>query len=440
VNIGSVWIQHIERQNIHRYTTIQSMKWATVEQTESCSGPMVFVGVRLPKAHHASETACSRKEMRMEMSRETREDLQRNFLIGNCKNRPMAWHNDPALRALLGLEDNHYDEPIPFKEVVRRLFNWKPVSVPKANLIPCKKSDANWFMEHEDENGAKATVPVRVSITDTEQGIIRSDTGEHIATHGAGYKIHDYEQWLLRLQSNIIGDSLTILGAGLPRQGAQAYVQVALPNTAFDDKTGLSFLPYIMGSTSLDGSLPTTFGAQSLLVVCDNTRDMALRQGAATGRVYKAKHTSKSLETNRIKDVRESLSIIHQQADNTIAEFHELAAIPVNRREFVKVLDVILPEPAEDASKRSRTIWENKRDTLSNTYFKDPMMNNMQGTALGVIQAINTYETHYATVKSVSRFERNITKTIKGDFGELDRATVAALAQVLDRPELVSAN
>ena len=38
------------------------------------------------------------------------------------KHRPRAWHNDPALRARLGLEDNHYDEPIPYQEVVRRLF------------------------------------------------------------------------------------------------------------------------------------------------------------------------------------------------------------------------------------------------------------------------------------------------------------------------------
>lgn len=56
------------------------------------------------------------------MSNETRLDLQRNFLIGNCKNRPRAWHFDAELQRIHNLEPNHYDEPIPYADVVRRLF------------------------------------------------------------------------------------------------------------------------------------------------------------------------------------------------------------------------------------------------------------------------------------------------------------------------------
>ncbi len=388
------------------------------------------------------------------MSLETREDLQRNFLIGNCKHRPRAWHNDPALRARLGLEDNHYDEPIPYQEVVRRLFSWKAISVPKANLIPCAKADANWFYEmvktdkdgntifDEDGNPVKVTQPVRVSPTDSEQGIVRSDTFEHIATHSSKYRIHDYEQWLLQLQSNVIGDTLTILGAGLPKRGAQAYVQVALPDTAKDDKTGIEFLPYIMGSTSLDGSLPSTFSAQSLLVVCDNTRNMALRSAERSGRIYKAKHTSKSLEDNKIADVRQALGIIHKTADDMIAEFRELAAIPVTKRQLVKVMDIILPMPEDDASQRSITIMQNKRDSFLDVYYdRDPetkgMMANQQNTALGLIQGFNTWNTHVKTVKG-NRFERNMERAISGDFGDFDIQVMEALAHVLDRPELVS--
>lgn len=391
------------------------------------------------------------------MSLETREDLQRNFLIGNCKHRPRAWHNDPALREALGLEDNHYDEPIPYAEVVRRLFNWKAISVPKANLIPVTKADANWFHETIkldsdgnpvlDENGkpVKVVVPVRVSPTDTEQGIVRSDTYEHIATHSSKYRIHDYESWLLRLQSNVIGDSLTVLGAGLPKRGAQAYVQVALPDTAKDDKTGVEFLPYIMASTSLDGTLPTTFSAQSLLVVCDNTRNMALRSAERSGRIYKAKHTSKSLDENRIADVRQALGIIHKTADDMITEFRELAAIDVSRRQVVKVMDIILPLPKDDeASQRSISIMQNKRDSFLDVYYdRDPdtkgMMANQQNTLLGLIQGFNTWNTHVKSVKG-NRFERNMERAISGDFGDFDIQVMKAAALVLDRPDLVTSS
>ena len=120
------------------------------------------------------------------MSLETTRRFAAQFPYRKLQHRPRAWHNDPALRARLGLEDNHYDEPIPHQEVVRRLFSWKAISVPKANLIPCAKADANWFYEmvktdkdgntifDEDGNPVKVTQPVRVSPTDSEQGIVRS--------------------------------------------------------------------------------------------------------------------------------------------------------------------------------------------------------------------------------------------------------------------------
>ncbi|QNJ59267.1 hypothetical protein SEA_MRMIYAGI_53 [Mycobacterium phage MrMiyagi] len=375
------------------------------------------------------------------MSRETREWLNEFILVGNCKERPMAWHYDRELQKSKGLADNHFEDPIPYQVVVDRLFSWEPKSVPKANLVPCAKRDANFF-------GPQGQ-PYKVMPTGTwnddyvyegEQGIIRSDTKAHMATHGSGYKIHDYKQWLLRLQSNVLGDSLTILGAGLLRNALQAYVQVAMPRPETDDKTGLKFMPYITASTSLDGSLPTTFSAQSLLIVCDNTREMALRQAERSGTIYKAKHTSKSLDQNRIKDVREALGIVHKQADDFVAEMQELASISVTRRQWVKVLDIILPLPDPKdpkTSKRAMTIAENKREVMNHTYWRDPMMNNMQGSALGVVQAVNTYANHYSQIKG-NRLERNMEKMVKGDFGDIDRKTVLALSEVLNRPELVS--
>lgn len=385
------------------------------------------------------------------MSKETMEWLNREILVGNCKERPAAWHDDPELRERLGLPNNHFQDPIPYQVVVDRLFNWHAISTPKANLVPCSKNDANFFGpqgqpyrvtptgEWKKERDAKGK---EVYAYEGEQGIVRSDTFGHIATHGKGYRIHDYKQWLLQLQSNVLGDTLTILGAGLLRGGAQAYVQVALPETAFDEMSGLKFVPYIMAATSLDGSIPTTFSAQSLLVVCDNTRDMALRQSEKSGQIYKAKHTSNSLETERIKDVREALGIIHQTTELMLSEFHELASISITRRQTIKVLDIIQPIPSADdpgVTERKVKIAENKRERLMHTIFRDPIGGReWSGTALGLVNGVNTWFHHYSTIKG-NRPERNMERAIKGDFGTQDRDTVKALAAVLDRPDLVSA-
>lgn len=379
------------------------------------------------------------------MSMETAEWLNQFILVGNVANRPKAWHDDPALRERLGLPSNHFDGPIPVKVVLERLFPWRPMTVPTANLIPCAKKDANFFLPERMMLAGKSFdkgTPVRVVVVPDMQGVVRSDNFLELGHHSDEYRIHDYEQWLIQLQSNVIGDTLTILGAGLLRNGAQAYVQVALPESSHDSESGMEFYPYIMGSTSLDGSIPTTFSGQTLLVVCDNTRNAALRQSESSGRIYKARHTSKSLETSKIRDVRQALRIIHQTNDAMMEELHELSSIKVTPRQWVKVMDIILPLPTKtdaDFTLRKFHIAENKREVLNHTYNRDPMARDWRGTALGVVQAVNTYETHYRTVKG-NRVTRNLDKAIRGQFNELDRNTVKALATVLDRPELVSAN
>lgn len=378
------------------------------------------------------------------MSKETMETLNRFVLVGNCANRPASWANDPELRARNGWEDNHFDDYIPMSEVVRRLFNWEAVAVPKANLIPVGKKDANFF----DSKGR----PFRVMMTGDyftdpetnleeylgEKGIVRSNDHSHMATHGSSYRIHDYKHWLLNLQQEIIGDDLKILGAGLLRNGLQAYVQIALPEKIHDDTTGMEFIPYMMAATSLDGSMPTTFSRQGLYVVCDNTRDMALRQSKGMGMIWTAKHTSRSLDLGKIEALRDTLHILVNSAHEMRAENQELAAIKVTRPKWLKVLDIIEPLPKpEDATPTKITRAMNRRELLDSTYQLDPMCALYKGTALGVVHSVNTYWTHYRQINAGERLDRNMEGVIKGQTKSVDIQTVSALSQVLDMPELM---
>lgn len=383
------------------------------------------------------------------MSKETAEWLNRYILIGNVKNRPRAWHDDPRLRQRLGLPSNHFDDPIPYKTVVERLFPWQPMVVPTANLIPCKKSESDYVLPQQLSLGGETFdkgTPCKIVVVPDMQGIVRSDNYLEVGHHSEGYRVHNYEAWLLKLLSNVIGDELTILGAGLLRNGAQAFVQVALPKTHHDNTSGAEFWPYIMCSTSLDGSIATTFSGQTLFVVCDNTRNIALHQGEKSGRIYKARHTSGSLDVSAIKDVRQALRIIHQTGDDMMKELAELSSIKVTPRQWNKFMDTLpnplgkfmfkIPNPKE-ATAGAITAAENRRDMLDHTYRRNEMAAQWTGTALGVIQAVNTYETHYRTVKG-NRVERNLDKAIRGQFSTTDRLAVSTLANVLGMPELTA--
>lgn len=53
------------------------------------------------------------------------------------------------------------------------------------------------------------------------------------------------------------------------------------------------------------------------------------------------------------------------------------------------------------------------------------------GTAYGVIQAVNTFEHHERTVRGAERAERNMLRTVTGDFGDVDRTSWRQLTTVL---------
>lgn len=391
------------------------------------------------------------------MSRETRETLNRLVLVGNCDHRPMAWHNDEALRRRKGWEDNHYRGYIPMDDVIRRLFDWEAVSVPKANLVPCDKKDANFFGPQGQpyrvmatgswvkvHNGSDSNA-ANFEFEGIEQGLVRSDDHAHLATHGGSYRIHDYKEFLLNLQQKVIGKhKLQILGAGLLKSGLQAYVQIALPEVIHDDASGLGFIPFMMIATSLDGSMPTTASRQSLYVVCDNTRDEALRQSANAGMIFTMKHTARSVDFDKIQEMRDALKILVKTADEMVSEQRELAAQTMNRRQWIKVMEIIVPVPKEKDGATPTMIKraQNKQDLLDATYTSDPMCRNHKGSALGGLHAANTYWTHYRTVHGddFARHQRNIDAVIRGKVNEFDRVTVGALATVLDRPDWLPKN
>ncbi|QSM01187.1 hypothetical protein SEA_NANOSMITE_163 [Mycobacterium phage Nanosmite] len=328
-----------------------------------------------------------------------------------------------------------YDGPIPVGEVERQLFDWEAISVPTGNFIPVGV----------DEIGEPGVIilpdgrPAKAVITEGAQGIVRSDDFTELGRHGRGYRIHDYKTWLIRNVSNILQDRLSILSALTLKNGAQAAVEIGLDETMHDDKTGLEFWPFLLAQTSLDGSIATTYSAFNRLLICDNMFSGINREARRAGRQYKVKHTVNSLSEVHIAGVREALSILDKSAHEMQDFTRMLASIPVSRVQQLKVLDIIEPPAPADSSKVKVTKTENRRELLDHYFTTDPMSAPFAGTAFGVVQAVSTYQHHGVAVRGTSRLERVYDRAIRGDFAASDGATLAALSEVLEMPELVAA-
>lgn len=338
------------------------------------------------------------------MSAETMEWLNSMTLIGFTLKRGEAWHYRSDLQAD---EPNHYPGEIPVDDVLRRLFNFDVLEQPIYIVV---------------ERGGKN---VREEIPG-RKAMVTSDDNSVLGIFKEGYQGHSYKEWLLDNVSNILGDNLSIGSAGLLRNRGQAWVSVEMPDNITTPE-GVEFRPHLLATTSFDGTLATTYKRCCQLVVCDNTRDMALSE---KGQQIKVKHSKYSLL--KIGDAKEALAIVHTMADDFAKEIETLCKWKVSDKQFNSHLDLVVPVPDDDG--RGKTVAENKRAEIINLYNNDERAAMWNGNAFGVLQAHNTWVHHYAQVrKGAPRVIRNMENVVKDKFAAFDSDILMKLATVTDK-------
>jgi phage/plasmid-like protein (TIGR03299 family) len=354
------------------------------------------------------------------MSQETIADLNTNTLIGCVATRGQAWHYRAADQ---GAQSNHYDGYVPVGDVRRRLFGWQAEKRRVAMEIPAELGD----MDHLDADGQPALWVIQDDIV----GIGRNDSYARLGVFSADYEPHQYDAWLIGGPADLIDQSsgeLGISSAGLLKGGAVAWVEISVPDSITTPE-GVTFRPNLLACTSFNGSIATTYKRTVTNTVCDNTMAAALGEA---GQQYKVKHTRFS--QMRLSDAREALAMVHDTAADFEAEVAELCRLEVTDKQWGAFLDAhasLTDDHGTVLTGRGATMAQNKRDTLGTLWRSDERVAPWAGTAYGVLQAVNTYEHHYASVRGSDRADRNMLRAVKGEWENIDRESVATLRRVL---------
>lgn len=337
------------------------------------------------------------------MSQESLEWLNQNTLIGFTDKRGEAWHYRASDQ---GDEPNHYPGAIPVEDVRRRLFSWEPAVGTVETTV--------------EIDG------VSVTLSDpTRKTMVRPDTLDLLGIFKQGYQPHGFDQWLLREVEEIVDasqDDLQIASAGLLRKGAVAWAQFEFEETL--QVSGVGFRPFLTSATSLDGSLATTYITGADAVVCDNTLSGALAR--ADGK-HKVKHSKNS--NDQLGVVRDKLGIVYELADEFSEAIDRMTNETVSERVWRKFLDELVKVPPA-ATDRSRNMATTKREILERLWTHDDRVSPWRNTQFGVVQAVNTYEHHFATVRNAHRPERNMLNMVTGQVDKSDLDTLAILALV----------
>jgi phage/plasmid-like protein (TIGR03299 family) len=336
------------------------------------------------------------------MSKETYEWLSKNVLAGFAETRRPWWANGAASE---GHTLNLFPGAVPMDEVMNLIASWEPIT--------------------------ESLYTADMELVTTHKLVRASDSKEHIAVIGADAATHTYREWLTGTVTEVVGDDAQVSSSGLLRNRAQAWVQIERPETAVGPD-GIQFSPYVVLSTSLDGSLASQINQNTQMVICDNTLEIGRDQGLAT----RIKHTSRS--TGRLGQYRGVMQRIMQGENDFREELERELAITVDDNQFSRFIESFIPIDNDDKpAKKTRS--ERKRQEISQLYRDDPRVTAWKGTEFGVVQAVNTWNQHMSQLRNATGYEmddtnlramRNYAERLRGNRGS-DMETVKALEMVL---------
>ena len=352
-----------------------------------------------------------------EKSQETMRWLRENILVGYTDQRGPAWwaNMDEGVMP----RESHFPGAVPLKRVTR--------------LLDVRLTKGTSYVEYEDDEGNKQVVRDEENFP-----IVNQRSGQIFGYPKEGYQIHPYLPTLKGFMDQILDDpSVGIGSAGLLRKGGVAFLSVVMPEAY--EVEGFGYVPYLNALTSADRTRKTTWWDGIIAPICDNTVNSSVL-GAYTK--VAVRHSKNSLPT--VASLRDRLGIrLAQVGDEAAAGIESLCKVDVTNRQFGRWLDKMVPLVNDDGTpkvKNGLTIAEKKRDELSTLWNNDPKASTWNGTAFGVLQTWNTYDTWNGLVRGADggRMERNFEHAMTGKSGENDIKALAALSEVL-RKKLVAA-
>ncbi len=346
------------------------------------------------------------------MSQETMEWLNTMTRIGDTDRRGMAWHARKGAT-------NHYPGAIPTEDV-RELFRpFEPITVPL-------------YYGVENPEDGDVSVSSENLLTSHQAIVPVSDPRTILSVVGSDYVAHGYEEWLADTLSNLVDGDVHFSSAGLLEKGAVGWAELSVDENR--RAADFEFKPQILAFTSVNGRYATTFKNTVQAVVCDNTLRMAAREN---GEQVKVKHTKNS--RFKLQSARDALGIIIGTGDAMVAEIESLATRKVSGEEWNKILQELIPTKGKEGAELTPaavTKATNLQEKLGDLWAHDERVAPWKGTALGVVQAFNTYAHHVKPVRTrdgvqTIRPARNMASVMDGTLDRETRTVLDAIDKVL---------
>ena len=337
------------------------------------------------------------------MSRETLTHLNTQTLIGYTSKRGQAWHYRAEHQ---GAEPNHYEHAVPVADVRRRLFSL----VPGRGRRPGGHHRRHRCPDlHRRRRGRRSSGP---------------DTGAILGIFRTGYKVHDYDQWLITQRRRHPGRRPA---HRLRRSAAWGSGRLGPGRDGRHPQRRRGRVPAVPDRHHLTGRqhrhhLPDRRPGRGLrqhpLRRPQHRRHPGqgppLPQQPGQARRRSATRSASCTRSPTTSPPRSSGSPTRPSPTRSGPGSSPPTAAPTT------------PRPASGPSPPAGS----RPTQLDRLWNHDQRVTPWRGTAYGVLAAANTYAHHLAPVRGATRAERNAERLVTGKVHDLDRHTLQVLATV----------
>lgn len=220
----------------------------------------------------------------------------------------------------------------------------------------------------------------------------------------------------------LLGEGVKYETAGSLQDGRKIWLLAKLPEKYIIE--GEQIEPYLVFSSSHDGSGAIKVAMTPIRVVCQNTLNLALNSAK---RIWSTVHVGDLAA--KMDEAYATLQLAGKYMTNLGAEFSKLARIKLTDSKVMEYIEMLLPMD-EDPTDIHRKNIERIRSDLKHRYFDAPDLAHVGKNAYRFMCAVSDFATHAKPLRETANYREGVfAKTIEGN-PLIDKAYEMALEAV----------
>ena len=220
----------------------------------------------------------------------------------------------------------------------------------------------------------------------------------------------------------LLGEGVKYETAGSLQEGKKIWILAKLPEKYIIE--GEQIEPYLVFSSSHDGSGAIKAAMTPIRVVCQNTLNLAL---SSAKRVWSTIHMGDLAA--KMDEAHNTLLLAEKYMRDLGKEFSQLSRIKMSDSKVLEYIEMLLPmddDPTEIHRKNIAKI----REDLKRRYFDAPDLHHVGKNAYRFVCAVSDFATHAKPLRETANYRENVFRsTIEGN-PLIDKAYEMALEVV----------